>query len=102
MTKNNICNTCLESDCSFCSTCSNHEANAPVFKETNNKKSQIEWASFNSCSKWVHPLCSGLTFKKIQKTGPISVSLFFSISVSSAALRTAKFAGIFTSKSSNL
>ena len=41
MTKNSICNTCLESDCScVCSICSNHEAIVPVFKQTSKKNYQ--------------------------------------------------------------
>ena len=62
ITKNNICNACLESDCScICSISGNHKAIDPVFKQTRNKKKlQIEWISCNSCSRWVHSICSGL------------------------------------------
>ena len=69
VTKNNICNTCLESDYGcVCLTCDNHKAIAPVSKQTKSKKkSQIEWICCTSCSKWIHPICFGPTYKKIQK-----------------------------------
>ena len=97
MTKN-ICNTCLESDCScVCSICGNHEAITPVFKQTRSKKkAQIEWISCNSCSKWVHPICSGLTSKEIQKIKNLSSKSKFDIFYKclKCSLKTAKFAGI--------
>ena len=90
MTKN-ICNTCFESDCSYvCSICGNHEAITPVFKQTSKKKSQIERISCNSCSKWVHPICSGLTNKEIQKIKNLSSKSKSQVQL----IKTAKFAGI--------
>ena len=97
MTKN-ICNTCLESYCScVCSICGNHEAIAPVFKQRGSKKkSQIEWISCNSCSKWVHPICSGLTSKEIQKIKNFSYKNKFDLFYKClrCSLKTAKFAGV--------
>ena len=97
MTKN-ICNTCLESDCScICSVCGNHKAIALVFKETRRKKkSQIEWISCNSCSKWVHLICSGLTSKEIQKIKNLPNNSKFDLFYKclKCSLKIAKFAGI--------
>ena len=36
-------------------------------KQEARKKFQIEWISCNSWSKWVNPICYGLTSKEIQK-----------------------------------
>ena len=97
MTKN-ICNTCLESDCScVCSICGNHETITPVFKQTRSKKKlQIEWISCNSYSKWVHPICSELTSKEIQKIKNLSSKSKFDIFYKclKCSLKTAKFARI--------
>ena len=41
-------------------------------KQEARKKSQIEWISCNSCSKWVNPICYGLTSKEIQKIKNLS------------------------------
>ena len=87
----------MESDCScVCSICGNHEAITTVFKQTSKKKLQIEWISCKSCSKWVHPIYSGLTSKEIQKIKNLSSKSKFDIFYKclKCSLKTAKFAGI--------
>ena len=97
MTKS-ICNTCLESDCScVCSIFGNHEVIAPVFKhKRSRKKLQIESVSCNSSSKCVHPICSGITSKEIQKFKNLSnkskLDLFYKCL--KCGLKTAKLAAI--------
>ena len=72
---NNICDTCLKSDCCcLCAICGNHEpAVSSSIKLTRSKKKVlIDWISCNSCLQWVHPICSGLSNKEVQKLKTIS------------------------------
>lgn len=63
------CDTCLKSDCMcICLICGKHEpqpVSTPIKITRRRKKLQIEWISCNSCNKWVHPKCTGLTNKEI-------------------------------------
>ena len=69
-----ICKDCLSEDCNcVCTICNKHqpEINIPEKKTRRKKESQVDWINCNSCRKWVHPICTGLTKKENIKINKI-------------------------------
>lgn len=96
---NYICDTCLKSDCCcVCAICGNHEpaVSSSIKLTRSKKKGLIDWISCNSCQKWVHPICSGLSNKEVQKLKTISKKsqLDHFYKCIACSLKTAKSVGI--------
>ena len=72
-----ICKDCLSEDCnSICTIGKKHqpEINTAEKKTKRKKESQVQvdcGISCNTCRKWVHPICTGLTKKENIKINKI-------------------------------
>ena len=92
-----ICNSCLQSDCScicdICQTQQPEHINKSITTRTR-KSAKIDWISCNHCKKWFHPICTGLTkkeFKTINSSTTIENYFFKCLKCN---LKSALIAGI--------
>ena len=65
-------NTCNSEDCNcVCHICNKNqpETESAIIRNTRSRKqNKIDWISCNKCGQWVHPQCSGINKKEINKT----------------------------------